>query len=174
MRRIAHMRPAAATLLLALASCSPAPAGTNDQAANTAQAAAVGDAPYDASLPMPELMTHVVQYSADGIWDRQGYVIDATGEHSLFPKNDEEWEKAESAARTLAEVTNTLLVPGRRIPEPEWDRAVASVRKLAAEAAAAAEKHDKQAFFHVGEKLDAACDECHKRYDPNFDPRYQH
>jgi hypothetical protein len=101
-------------------------------------------------------------------------VIDAKGEHSLFPTNNEEWEKAESAALTLAEVTNTLLVPGRRVPEAEWDKAVAEVRKIAIQAAKAAEKHDKDAFFAAGEKLDAACDGCHARYDPRFDPRFQH
>jgi hypothetical protein len=134
---------------------------------------AAGAAPFAADLPLQELMAHVMQYSADGIWDRQGFEIDAKGEHSLFPKNVEEWEKAESAALTLAEVTNTLLVPGRRVAEPEWDRSVQRVRQIALDAAAAAEKQDKDAFFAAGEKLDAACDLCHARYDPRFDPRYK-
>lgn len=159
-------------LLLALAGCG-APQASNGQAP-ASPTATDGDAPFDASRPLQELMIHVVQYSADGIWERQGFVIDKDGEHSLFPKNDEEWHKAESAAQTLAEVTNTLLVPGRRIPEAEWDKAVIEVRKIAIEAAKAAEKQDKEAFFAAGSKLDAACDSCHARYDPKFDPRFQH
>lgn len=155
---------AAAALLLASTACGT-PRATEEQSAKSSKA---DDAPYYAALPLQELMAHVLQYSADGIWKRQGMEIDATGEHSLFPKNDAEWEDAESAGRTLAEVTNTLLVPGRRVREPEWDRAVAGVRKVALEAAAAAEKQDQAAFFKAGERLDAACDACHVRYDPRF------
>lgn len=168
-------RGAALGLLFALAGCGGSSASGEKTATPAPAVKAIGgDAPFDAGLSMQELMAHVVQYSAEGIWERQGHVIDAKGEHSLFPKNDEEWEKAESAALTLAEVTNTLLAPGRRVPEPEWDRAVVEVRRIAREAARAAEKQDKDAFFAAGGKLDAACDGCHARYDPKFDPRFQH
>lgn len=170
-RQAKALPPLAAALLLAMAACS-APEAANRQAAQDEPPvqAAADDAPYYTELPLNELMVHVLQYSADGIWERQGFVVDAAGEHSLFPKNDEEWEKAESAALTLAEVTNTLLVPRRRVREAEWDRAVEAVRKVAIEAAKAAEKQDKQAFSSAGEKLDAACDACHVRYDPRFKP----
>jgi len=164
-RRSSWRWSAAAALLLASTACG-APRATEERSAKPGPKA--DDAPYYAALPLQELMAHVLQYSADGIWKRQGTEIDADGEHSLFPKNDSEWEDAESAGRTLAEVTNTLLVPGRRVREPAWDGAVAQVRKVALEAAAAAEKHDEAAFFKAGEKLDAACDACHVRYDPRF------
>lgn len=167
-------RSAAFALLFVLAGCGGSSA-SNEQGAPAPTAKTIGgEAPFDAGLSMQELMAHVVQYSAEGIWERQGFEVDAKGEHSLFPKDDAEWEKAEGAALTLAEVTNTLLVPGRRVPEAEWDKAVVEVRRIAREAAKAAEKHDKEAFFAAGEKLDAACDGCHARYDPKFDPRFQH
>jgi len=126
------------------------------------------NAPYYASLPLNELMPHVMQYAGEGIWKRQGYIVNETGEHSLFPKNDEEWEEAESGARTLAEVTNTLLIPGRRVPEADWDNAVIAVRTVALKAAAAAEKHDQKSWFALGGELDEACDACHIKYDPSF------
>ncbi len=160
-------RITAALVPLAAAACSPgAPGGNATPAVPAAQAS--DTAPYYASLPLNELMPHVMQYVGDGIWKRQGYRTDRTGEHSLFPRNDQEWEDAESAGRTLAEVSNTLLVPGRRIPEPGWDNAVVHVRTVALKAAAAAEKHDKDAFFAAGSELDEACDDCHVRYDPTF------
>ena len=109
-----------------------------------------------------------MQYAGDGIWKRQGYIIDAKGEHSLFPKNSEEWEEAESASLALAEMTNVLLIPGRRVPEAEWDKAVRTVRRVALQAAKAAEKQDPDAFFAAGSALDEACDVCHTRYDPKF------
>jgi len=151
---------------LVLAGCAK-PSATAEQAG----AASSGDsAPYYTSLPMSEFMGHVMQYAGDGIWKRQGYVIDKDGERSLFPKNDQEWEDAESASLALAEMTNVLLIPGRRIAEPAWDQAVEGVRKVALAAAAAAEKQDADAFFKAGGELDEACDACHVRYDPTFTP----
>ena len=131
------------------------------------------DAPYYTKLQLAEFMPHVMQYAGDGIWKHQGYVTDKTGTRSLFPKNDAEWEEAESGARTLAEVTNVLLIPGRRVPDANWDKAVLSVRRVALKAADAAEKHDENAFFAAGGELDEACDECHTRFDPKFKPQAQ-
>ena len=168
-------------LTLALACCSAqhnTPAQAKGSAASDTAAASrnvygqplrmADDAPYDAKMPLSEFMPHVMQYAGDGVWKWQGYVANSTGEHSLFPKNDEEWEQAESGARTLAEVTNLLLLPGRRVDDPAWDKSVLSVRAVALKAAAAAEKHDKDAFFAAGGELDVACDECHVKFDPSF------
>ena len=168
-------------LILALAGCSR-PSGVTDQTKVAAQAGQISpaekiarasagkadDAPYYTKLPLNEFMPHVMQYAGDGIWKRQGYINDSTGEHSLFPKNDEEWEQAESAARTLVEVTNVLLIPGRRVPDPDWDKAVLRVRAVALEAAGAAEKKNKDAWFAAGSELDVACDACHIKFDPTF------
>lgn len=166
---IATIGTGAVAMLLALAACSKPPV-TAEQAAQPAQPAPAtsDDAPYDTTMPLKEFMPHVMQYAGDGIWKRQGWIIDATGEHSLFPKNDKEWEDAESGALTLAQVTNLLLLPGRRVPEPAWDHAVEEVRKVALQAAAAAEKKDADAFFKAGSALDEACDVCHIQYDPSF------
>jgi hypothetical protein len=176
----------AAALLLALAACSKSSsveqAGNGEaapQAGDTAamtpaekaaRAAAGGadNAPYNTKLPFNEFMPHVMQYAGDGIWKRQGYIIDKDGERSLFPKNDQEWEDAESASLALAEMTNVLLIPGRRVPDPKWDAAVEAVRKVAMQAAAAAEKKDPDAFFEAGGALDEACDVCHVQFDPSF------
>jgi hypothetical protein len=121
-----------------------------------------------AKLPMKEFMGHVMQNGGEGIWRWQGFVNDEKGERSLFPKNDKDWEDAESGALTLAELTNLLLLPGRRIDDPKWDKAVADVRAVALKAAAAAEKHDQDGFFAVGGELDEVCDNCHKQFIPNF------
>jgi hypothetical protein len=139
-----------------------------EKAARAAAGSAGDDAPYTTKLPLNEFMPHVMQYAGDGIWKRQGYIIDKDGERSLFPKNDQEWEDAESASLALAEMTNVLLIPGRRVPDPKWDAAVLEVRKVAMQAAAAAEKKDPDAFFEAGGALDEACDVCHVQFDPSF------
>jgi len=113
-------------------------------------------------LPMKELMGHVIQHSAQEMWKWQGWVTDSAGHRSLFPKNDEEWEEAESAALTLSEVITVLLHPEHRLPFPGWDANVQLVRKVARQAAEAAEQHDETAFFSIGEQLDEACESCHR------------
>ena len=184
----------AVAMIAALAGCSKQPASvtatteavrntTNAQALQTAQddgamipaekaaRAAAGkqdNADYYIKLHLNEFMPHVMQYAGDGIWKRQGYVIDKDGEHSLFPKNDDDWLEAESAALALAEMTNVLLIPGRRVPDPKWDEAVLKVRSVALKAAAAAEKKDPDAWFAAGGELDEACDVCHVQFDPTF------
>jgi hypothetical protein len=131
-----------------------------------ALAACAGQAPPgDPQLPMGELMAHVFQHGADEVWKWQGVEVDAAGERSLFPATPEQWEEAESASLVLAELTHVLLLPGRRIDEPEWDAAVAAVRRIALQSAAAAERQDEEAFFAAGGRLNDACDTCHVRYD---------
>lgn len=152
--------------LLALSACGRPDIQGEDPAKPTP---VVGDvAPYRTALPLNEFMAHVMQHAGDGVWKWQGWIVDEKGERSLFPKNDAEWEEAESGALTLAEITNVLLVPGRRVAEPDWDKAVLAVRKVALQAAEAAEKKDADAFFAAGGALDEACDQCHVRYDPSF------
>ena len=142
-----------------------------EKAAKAAARSTSDDAPYDTKLPLAEFMPHVMQHAGDGVWKWQGYVSDKNGSRSLFPKNEKEWEEAESGALSLAQITNVLLIPGRRVPDPNWDKAVLSVRRVALKAASAAEKHDEEAFFAAGGELDEACDECHVRFDPKFKPQ---
>ncbi|WEK01160.1 MAG: hypothetical protein P0Y59_05580 [Candidatus Sphingomonas phytovorans] len=154
-----------AVLAFLLSGCS----GNEDSGQTKANAAvAISATPFNTSLPTKEFMLHVMQYAGDGVWKRQGWVSDKSGERSLFPRNEAEWEEAESASLTLAEITNVLLIPGRRVEEPAWDDAVKRVRNVALVAAAAAEKHDQAAFLKAGGDLDVACDSCHEHYDPTF------
>lgn len=113
-------------------------------------------------LPIKEFMAHVVAYSAQNVWNKQGWIVDKSGEHSLFPGNDQEWEDAESASLTLSEVISILLQPGRRVNVAGWDSSAQLVRKLAIQSAAAAEKHDAKAFLKIGGDLDEACESCHR------------
>jgi len=178
-------------LLLALVGCGRSAPGEADRSAAAVSAAPTGAtprnaptpaeraarahlsdqgdaAPYYTDLQLAEFMPHVMQYAADGIWKRQGYVYDRAGLRSLFPKSDEEWEEAESGARTLAEITNVLLIPGRRVPDPRWDEAALGVRRVALQAADAAERKNPDAWFKAGGDLDEACDACHEKFDPSM------
>ena len=50
------------------------------------------------ALPVKEIMGHMVDYNAFGVWNRQGWLIDADGVHEQFPTTEAEWLQAESAA----------------------------------------------------------------------------
>lgn len=165
---------AAATLLL-VAACNGQNDGTigsADYATEESNLTFMEDVPADQlppdtlNLPLKEIMAHVFQFSGENIWKWQGYITDEKGERSLFPKTDEEWEQAESAGLTLAELTNILLLPGRRVDDPRWAKAVADVRAIALRAAKAAENKDEEAFFAAGGDLDGACESCHLAFAP--------
>ena len=141
-----------------------------DAATPVAGAAASADAGrYNTDLPLKTVMSAVFGHAAQEIWKRQGYMSDATGLHSLFPKDAEEWKLAENDALSLAEMTNILLLPGRRVDEKAWIDSVAGVRRSALTLAALTRKQDKDAYLEAGLKLNDACNACHVRYAPGVE-----
>jgi hypothetical protein len=121
-------------------------------------------------IPMQEFMAHVVNYSAANLWKWQGWTQGPEGETSLFPKTDEEWEMAEGAALTLSELSNLLLLPGRRLEDDKWEPYVLAMRKAAGDAAAAAEQHNPDALFEAAGRLQESCAACHYHYAPHLEP----
>src|SRR5690554_4023834 len=93
---------------------------------------------YYTDRSMHDFMNNVMQPAAEGVWDRTGYLTDERGFRSLFPKNDEEWQKARTASLLVAELSNILSIPGRRVAERDWDAAVKGVRMTSLAAADAA------------------------------------
>jgi hypothetical protein len=154
-----HTSRTARWLAVGLCAASAAHSDAEPPRAPAAGKPAVTAAP---ALPIKEFMAHVVAYAAQNLWNKQGWINDKTGMHSLLPKNDQEWEDAESASLTLSEVIGILLQPDRRLPFPGWDSNARAVRALAQQAAAAAEKHDADTFVRIGGELDEACEKCHK------------
>jgi hypothetical protein len=129
----------------------------------------VDGTPYYTALPLKQFMSGVMSHAASEVWKRQGYISDAKGLRSLFPKSAEEWKEAENASLLLAETTNILLIPGRRVNEQPWTDAVAGMRETALKLAASARKKDENAFMEAGAELNEACYACHKRYAPGVD-----
>ena len=144
-------------------------AATSGGAAAAGGSGATDTTPYYTDLPMKQFMSDVLSFAASEIWKRQGYISDEKGFRSTFPKNDEEWKEAENASLGLAELTNIMLIPGRRVDEQPWTDGVAQVRGIALKLAATARKKDENAFMEVGSELNEACITCHKRYAPGVD-----
>lgn len=151
-----------------IAGCSPAtqtaPLTTTD--GKGMGAATIAD--FRTDTHMLDLMNHVIDYNAWQVWGAQGWVIDADGVKELFPDTDEGWTKAESAAFTLAETANALLLPGRpRSAERDWVEFSHMLYDSAKKAQEMALARDKQGFFDAGGEIYQSCTSCHNRYIPS-------
>ena len=119
---------------------------------------------FDISLPMTEVMGHVVDPGAWIFWKSSGEVVTEKGEESLLPKTEEGWLAAESGATTVAEAANLLMIPGRAQEGKQWPKFVSDMRQAALKARDAAEKHDGPAMFTTGGALYETCVACHAVY----------
>lgn len=152
----------------ALAACSPSSetAPTAPVDGKSMGAATVADLRTDTH--MLDLMNHVIDYNAWNVWTAQGWIIDKDGVHELFPTDEAGWNAAESAAFTLAESANALLMPGRpRSGDRDWVEFSHMLYDAAKKAQEMALARDKQAFFDAGGEIYMACTSCHNRYLPN-------
>ena len=77
--------------------------------------------PFQPHIDIKTFMEHVLQPAATVIFNVNGVRIDLTGEHDLAAKTDDDWEKIVTAAATLAEATNALMIPQRTL-DAEWNR----------------------------------------------------
>jgi hypothetical protein len=139
-------------------------ASTYARVASPTITATADSTPYYTDMPLKDFMNNVMSHVAFEIWKRQGYISDEKGFRSLFPKNDEEWKDAENASQSLAEISNVMLIPGRRVDEQAWTDSVVNLRKAALKLAVVARTKNNDAFMNAGVELDEACEACHKRY----------
>ena len=128
---------------------------------------------FDTTLSVQELMAHVVDPAAQGVWSRAGWFIDASGESSLFPAIEAEWAAAENAAAMVAESGNMLLLPGRvRVlaenDNGDWIKFAGVLSERARTVMAVTEARDTQAIFDAGGELYQACVACHEKYYAPF------
>lgn len=119
--------------------------------------------PFKVHVDMKTFMEHVLTPAATIIWRVNGLMIDASGEHDLSPKTNEDWEQIVSGAATLAEASNALMIPERR-RDGEWVQYAAKLGAAAAKAYRGAEAHDLKAVSEVSDKLDGICAACHRHY----------
>jgi hypothetical protein len=144
---------------------------------------------YVPTATIKDIMLAVVDPSADDVWNSTTVVIDAKGIDEKMPRTQEEWTIARHGALRLAEATNLLLMPGRRVArpgeksetpgvelEPEemdaliakdpsgWNDRVTALHEAALDAIRAIDARNAQALFDVGDRIEAACEHCHATY----------
>jgi len=152
-----------AVCALVLAGCQKE-APKAEKAPSPATAATETSTPYKPDLSTKELMNLAMDPAADIVWSAGGYVVDEKGTTDLSPKTDAGWKLIENNAAIVAELSNTLMLPGRSPEEPKWNEYANKLHETAMAAMMAARKHDKTAMLHTGSDMFLACTACHKYY----------
>ena len=162
-------------------------------AACQSQAPAAPPAPLEPTyLPtatIKDLMLSIVDPSADVVWLSVTTIVDDKGLVETMPKTDEEWKKVRQGAIALAEAANLLKMPGRRVAQPgeksdtpgvelepeemdvliakdraAWHERATHLHDAAIDVIAAIDAKDGNKVFELGEKIEEACENCHKQY----------
>ncbi len=136
-----------------------------------------------------EVMDSMVMSTAQVLWDAVSVDVTEKGTIEKYPKTDEDWQKVRWAAVTLAEATNVLAIPGRRVAPPgtksenpdaelspeqiqklydsEFPAFVAHAKVLhqaAMEAVKAIDAKNVDMLSEAGGTIDAACESCHLQF----------
>ena len=169
-------------MLFVLAACQKA-------AEQPAPAAAAAQPTYVPEATIKDLMLGLVDTSADVVWLSVTTTVSDKGIVDTRPQTDEQWEEVRLGALRLAEASNLLMIPGRKVARPH-EKSVAPGVELEPEemqvlidkdrgafierakalhdaamlAAAAAEKKDADKIFEIGENIEHACENCHRQY----------
>lgn len=144
------------------------------------------DAP---TATIKDLMDSIVDPSADVVWNSVATTVGTSGTSEKVPQTDQEWTDVRKGAIRLVEAGNLLMMPGRHVArpgeksenpgielEPEemealvnkdraaWEKRVQAFRAVSVEALRAIDVKDAKTLFDVGDRLDAACENCHRKY----------
>jgi hypothetical protein len=168
--------------------CSSQPAATTAAATPAAPSLDSSLAP---TLSVKELMEHVIDPTADWIFDAAVIDISHKGVTETKPLSDDDWLKVERGAYLLAESTNLLKIPRRMVPiedegkphqpgDPElppeqiqakiekdralWYKHADGLKTAALEAVQVAKARDLEGLFKAGDTVDKACEACHLEY----------
>lgn len=112
-----------------------------------------------------QVMTRVLEPAAEVYWDAVGWIEDEEeGTIELRPTTPEEWEAVVSAAYTVAEAGNLLMMDGRAQDDGTWIGMSQDMIEAAERAIEAAEARNESAVFDVGAELYYTCTNCHATY----------
>lgn len=140
-------------------------------------------------ITIAEIMESIVMPSAQAIWDAVGVDVTAQGQIEKKPETEEQWAALRASAVTLAEATNSLVVPGRHAAppgtesenpdaelapaeieallakeKPAWVAHAAVLHATAMQAIGAIDARNIDAITEVGGSIDEACESCHLQF----------
>jgi hypothetical protein len=146
------------------------------------------------TLTVKELMEHIIDPTADWVFDAAVVDVTAKGVVETKPLTDDDWLKVERGGLLLAESMNLLKMHRKVAPpvqpsqdnaphkgaEPElpaeqiqakidqdralWNKYADGLRDAALNSVKVARARDAEALFTVGSEIDKACENCHLEY----------
>ncbi len=176
---------AAAAGFLLLAACS------KEDTAAPAKPAGVPDPPVRIVATIQDLMDAEIDPAADFLWASVGFVSTKDGTDDKRPRTDKDWDTVRNQAIILIEATNLLVLPGRIVATagskldpsevagiedpkdiqkaidanyPAFVNLAHGLHDAAAEILKAIDAKDVPRMDAAGEKLDAACEACHRTF----------
>jgi hypothetical protein len=174
-----------AAVLLSLAAC------TKDDPAAPAKAGRVPDPPVRIVATIQDLMDAEIDPAADFLWASVGFVSTKDGTEDKRPRTDKDWETVRNQTIILLEATNLLVLPGRTVAtagskldpsevagiedpkdiqkaieanQPAFVALAHGLHDAAMEILKAINARDVERMDAAGEKLDAACEACHRSF----------
>ena len=151
--------------------------------------AAAGQPAYAPDATIKDLMDVIVDPSADVVWNAVSTTVGKNGPDEKTPTSDADWTSVRQGAIRLVEASNLLVMPGRHVARPGeksdtpgvelepqemeslintdrkvWNDRAQAFRAVGLEMLKASEARDANTLFEAGDRLDMACENCHKQY----------
>ena len=144
---------------------------------------------YNPAATVKDLMDSIVDPSADDVWNAVTTTVDQRGTDEKKPRTDAEWTNVRRGAIRLVEGANLLMMPGRHMARagersttpgvelepaemealvdkdrPTWNQRAKALQGVALEVLQAVDARNPDRLFDAGDRLDAACENCHRHY----------
>lgn len=111
-----------------------------------------------------QIMVGITNPAAYILYEAVGTKSSSKGVEEIAPQTDEEWFKVESAAASVIESGNLMLMGNRAIDKGDWVKMTKDMMEQGKHAMAAAKAKDKDKIVEAGGELNTTCDTCHARY----------
>jgi hypothetical protein len=144
---------------------------------------------YHPMATVRELMTGMLEPSADAIWESVKITFTPSGVEERAPKSDEEWAALRAHALQLMEAGNLLQIPGRPMARSHeksafpgielgpdeiqqlvdkdragWLTRARALTESLKPALDAIDAKNVEMLSEAGEHIDSACENCHSQY----------
>lgn len=189
MQSLSPKRRGAFRLAVALAGALPVVLFVAGNRVNAQAPAKIDAGDFTPTATIIEIMDSMVMSSAQILWDAVAVDVTDKGTVEKTPQTDEDWQKLRWTAVTLAEATNALAVPGRKVapagtksqnPDSElepaqiqamlakdrgaWVAHLKVLHEASMEMIKAIDAKNIDGVSDAGGTLDAACEGCHLQF----------
>jgi hypothetical protein len=124
--------------------------------------------PYKPVADVKQLMQGIVDPASDVVWESVATIFTKDGVEERRPRTKQQWENVRNHAMMLAEAGNLLMMPPRAKDGDQWMKRAQELVDTATIALRAAESQNVEQLLQIGGVIDEACENCHKKYWPNY------